>query len=203
MDAQRSSTHRRSDGVRIAYGACGRGSPALSASRTRRSATARSSGDRSRASTMQLCRNRQVITFDPRWHWHVRPGRRRFSRSRRAVLDLEAVVDRLESRCVRALGHLALAGPMAVSYAAHQPDRVSHLVLDDAFASARATLRSAQMRALTSFAGATGRPFTEHMGTFLRWSWRRGCAPLRRIHAVLRDVTTREAIRDVAGVRRT
>jgi len=111
-----------------------------------------------------------------------------------AILDLEAIVGRL------ALERFALYvpvfyGPAAIFYAAHHPERVSHLVLCNTYARG-SDLKLAQ--GLVGLMSEDWELFTEtyaHVG--LGWS---AGEPARRIAALLRESTTPDVLQ--RGVRK-
>lgn len=75
----------------------------------------------------QLGQNRMLIRFDNRGFGLSQRGILDFSVDA-LLLDLEAVVDRLGLQRFALFG-MYTSGPLAISYAAHHPDQVSHLIL--------------------------------------------------------------------------
>jgi len=69
------------------------------------------------------------------------------------MLDLEAVVDRLAPERLTMHGTL-LAGPLAITYAARHPDRVSHLILANSYARGADIWRMPRLRALRALGEA-------------------------------------------------
>jgi len=125
---------KTSDGVSIAYAVFGEGTPLVY--------TAGSGGVHfythlaiSRRSVDQLmAAGLQVIRYDGRGTGSSDRNVRDFSLET-GLLDLEAVVERLGLERFALVGRLAGA-PAAIAYAARRPERVSHLVLRDPWASA-------------------------------------------------------------------
>jgi len=74
--------------------------------------------------------------------------------------DLDAVVDRLSLNRFALLGR-ANAGPAAIVYAVRHPERVSHLILIDAYARASDWTRMPQMKALGGLLGRDWETYTE------------------------------------------
>jgi class 3 adenylate cyclase len=127
---------RTSDGVNIAYGVFGEGMPLIY------SPSAHGIGvhyysylSYSRSSVDQLtAAGFQVVRYDGRGTGSSDRTRTEFSLETN-VLDLAAVADRLGYERFTLLGHFAGA-QAAISYASRRPERVSHLVLRDPWASA-------------------------------------------------------------------
>jgi len=105
-----------------------------------------------------------------------------------AALDLEAIVDRLGLERF-ALYAPVFYGPTAIFYAAHHPERVSHLVLCNTYARA-SNLNLAQ--GLVGLMNEDWELFTEtYANVGLGWS---AGEPARRIAALIRESTTPEAL---------
>jgi len=118
-----------SDGVRIAFGTAGKGSqwivrvPSLPFTHSEREwAEGSEFFD-------QLSENWSVAQFDPRGTGLSDRKVTDFSMEAR-LLDLGAVVEKLGLETF-ALHGIGWGGPMAVTYAVRNPERVSHLILDD------------------------------------------------------------------------
>ena len=79
------------------------------------------------------------------------------------VRDVEAVVDSLGIGRFALLG-FTRGGQMAIVYAARHPDRVSHLVLIDAFARGSDFLAMPQVEILTDLASRNWEMYTENVG---------------------------------------
>jgi len=93
----------------------------------------------------RLCRRRMIVPFDPRGSGLSDRNVEDYSLEARA-LDIDAVAATLGlSRFV--LHGIGSSGALVISYAARHPERVSHLILDDAFVNGRAYLSSPQSAA--------------------------------------------------------
>lgn len=138
------------DGVRIAFATAGSGAPPLVRASNVPFCHAQLEW---RAGTFfdRLAQNRLVVPFDPRGTGLSDRDPEDLSLEARK-LDLEAVVDRLGLQRF-ALHAVGSSGPVAVTYAVRNPDRVSHLVLDDSYACARDYLGTPQSRALGELTG--------------------------------------------------
>ena len=135
-----------SDGVRIAFGTAGKGSPTII--RVPSLPFVHSELEWSQGSEFfdQLAENWTVVQFDPRGTGLSDRDVTDFSLEKR-LLDVEAVMDRLglETFVLHGIGW---GGPAAVTYAVRNPDRVSHLILDDTQARTEDFFNVPQMRAL-------------------------------------------------------
>jgi class 3 adenylate cyclase len=134
------------DGVRIAFGTAGKGSPWIV--RVPSLPFVHSQLEWSQGSDFfdQLAENWSVAQFDPRGTGLSDRDVRDFSLETR-LLDLDAVVDRLGLERF-ALHGIGWGGPLAVTYAIRHPDRVSHLILDDTQAKTEDFFNIPRMRAL-------------------------------------------------------
>src|SRR5437867_9401503 len=123
------------DGVRSACGTAGRGAPWII--RVPRLPFTQSEMEWRQGSEFfdQLAANWSVAQYDPRGTGLSDRNVSDFSMEAR-LLDLEAVVDKLGLETF-ALHGLGWGGPLAVTYAVRNPQRVSHLILDAAQARAR------------------------------------------------------------------
>jgi class 3 adenylate cyclase/pimeloyl-ACP methyl ester carboxylesterase len=99
----------------------------------------------------RLGRGRMLITFDPRGTGMSDRDVTDYSLDAR-LLDIEAVVDSIPLPAF-ALHGVWHSGPLVIEYAARHLERVSHLILDDAFADGRAISRTPAGRALSQLAG--------------------------------------------------
>src|SRR3989304_7978997 len=111
--------------------------------------------------------------------------------------DLEAVVDRLALDRFALLG-ASLAGPMAISYAAHHPERVSHVLLWCAFAGTSDFTESPRARALPARRDADWEMYTETVAHAAR-----GGSEVRESEhfaVVVREGATKEAARAGMGI---
>jgi class 3 adenylate cyclase len=105
------------------------------------------------------------------------------------VRDLEAVLDRLSLDRV-ALMALYGSGPLAIEYAAHNPECVSHLILLDAYATAPDYYQLPQLQAITSLVDKDWELFTETVAhVSYGWSEESG----RRFAAFMRECVSPEA----------
>ncbi len=134
------------DGVRIAFGTAGKGSPWIV--RVPSLPFVHSQLEWSQGSEFfdQLADNWSVVQFDPRGTGLSDRDATDFSLETR-LLDLEAVVERLGLKRF-ALHGIGWGGPLAVTYAVRNPDRVSHLILDDTQARTEDFFNIPQMRVL-------------------------------------------------------
>ncbi len=108
------------------------------------------------------------------------------------MLDLEAVVKHLD------LGRLALAGswgfgPLAISYAAQHPERVSHLILMNSFARASDLMGTPQAQGLLALLDKDWELYTETLAHVVV-GWSAG-EPAQRYAALLRESLTPEYVR--------
>jgi class 3 adenylate cyclase len=101
-----------------------------------------------------------VVTFDPRGTGLSDRDVIDFSLEGR-LLDVAAVVDELGLEKF-ALHGIWQSGAVVIAYAARNPGRVSHLILDDTFAGAEAGMRSRQSRAFRELSG-DWEAITEHI----------------------------------------
>jgi pimeloyl-ACP methyl ester carboxylesterase len=86
------------------------------------------------------------------------------------VRDLEAVVDQLALESF-ALWGLVTSGPVAITYAARHPERVSHLILWSSWARSDDVLRMPQARGLLALVDTAWDLFTETAAhAFYGWS---------------------------------
>lgn len=134
------------DGVRIAFGTAGKGSPWII--RVPSLPFVHSQMEWSQGSEFfdQLAENWSIVQYDPRGTGISDRDVPDFSLETR-LLDVDAVVERLGlERFV--LHGIGWGGPMAVTYAVHNPDRVSHLILDDTQARTEDFFNIPQMRVL-------------------------------------------------------
>jgi len=115
------------------------------------------------------------------------------------MLDLEAVVDRLSLERFALLGVLQM-GPVAIAYAARNPERVSHLILWCSWARASDFYTSPRLRALRELLEKDWELYTETAGHVLL-GWSQG-EPAHRAAELYRESVTRQALRaTVAALR--
>ena len=105
------------------------------------------------------------------------------------VLDLEAVVDHLELDRV-AINGWGTGGPVAISYAAQHPDRVSHLSLVDSYARPADYTQSERAASLITLMNSDWDLFTETVASVF-FGWSEG-EPARKLAAYLRECVTPE-----------
>jgi class 3 adenylate cyclase len=108
------------------------------------------------------------------------------------MLDLEAVVDRLSLERFALLGGLQM-GPVAIAYAARNPERVSHLVLWCSWARTSDFYASPRLRALRELLEKDWELYTETMAHVLL-GWSQG-EPAHRAAELYRESVTRQALR--------
>ena len=134
------------EGVRIAFGTAGKGSPLIV--RVPSLPFVHSQLEWSQGSEFfdQLAENWTVVQYDPRGTGLSDRNVQDFSLETR-LLDVEAVVEKLGVRRF-ALHGIGWGGPLAVTYAVRNPDRVSHLILDDTQARTEDFFNIPQMRVL-------------------------------------------------------
>ncbi len=182
---------KTSDGVNIAYYTIGEGEPPLVEIPILLDSHLQLGwqAPEGRSYIEALSENRMVVQYDSRGTGLSDRKATEYSLEA-LLLDLEAVVDRLN------LGRFALwgpgiTGPVAITYAAANPDRVSHLILWHTWARTRDTA-SAQARGLARLLDADWELYTE---TVARWStgWAEG-EIIRRLAARYRESITQEAL---------
>ena len=138
------------DGVRIAYGVAGSGQtlvrvPSLPFSNTQRE------WDNGSPFYAELASHWRVVQFDPRGTGMSDRDVADLSLEAR-MLDIDAVLDKLDSGPV-ALHAIGWSGPVVVTYAMRNPERVSHLILDDSQARTEDFMNIPQIRALDQLTG--------------------------------------------------
>lgn len=102
-----------------------------------------------------------VVTFDPRGCGLSDTSVEDLSMEAR-ILDLEAVLGRVKAETF-ALHSVGWSGPMCIRYAVEHPERVTHLILDDAHARTEAFMAQPQVRALDQLAGGEWDTFLEFL----------------------------------------
>ena len=182
---------RTSDGVNIAYYAIGEGEPPLVEVPVLMDSHLQLAwqAPECRAYLEGLAENRTLVQYDSRGTGLSDRNATDYSLEG-LLLDLEAVVDRLN------LGRFALfgpafTGPVAIAYAAANPDRVSHLILWHTWARIRDSA-SAQVRGLARLLDSDWELYTE---TVARWGtgWSEG-EMIRRLAARYRESITQEVL---------
>ena len=104
------------------------------------------------------------------------------------VLDLEAVVDRLELEKFALFG-TGTSGPMAIDYAARHPEQVSHLILANTYARASDLLQSPQVQGALALIDKDWELFTETLA-HVAYGWSGDQA--HRVAALMRESVTPE-----------
>jgi len=147
------------DGVRIAFGTSGQG-PWIIRAAGPPFTHCQLEWSQDSEFFRQLAANWSIAQFDPRGTGLSDRQVDDFSLEAR-MRDLEAVVDKLglQTFVLHAIG---FNGPMAVTYAVQNPDRVSHLILDDSNARTADFMNSPPARALDQLVEEWD-SFLEHM----------------------------------------
>jgi class 3 adenylate cyclase/pimeloyl-ACP methyl ester carboxylesterase len=115
------------------------------------------------------------------------------------TLDLDAVVDRLGHKKVALLG-IVDSGPVAIAYAARNPDRVSHLILWCSYAKGREYSDLAQMSAVRALMDRDWTLYTETLA-HATLGWAAG-EPVRRSAELMREGWTPDTLNAIyAAVR--
>ncbi len=114
------------------------------------------------------------------------------------VLDLEAVVGRLQIERFALLGYMH-SGPVAIAYAARRPERVSHLILWSAYAEPTEWTASPQLQASRGLIDKDWATYTETVAHIVM-GWSQG-EPARRYAELIRESTTPDQLQ--AGIRTT
>lgn len=138
------------DGVRIAFGTAG-GGPVLIRMPSLPFSHSQLDWERDDPFYNQLAANWTIVQIDPRGIGLSDRDIEDFSIDKR-ILDIEAVMDKLEieSAPLHAIGWSA---PPAVTMAVRTPERVSHLILDDAQVKIEDFMAIPQIRALDQLTG--------------------------------------------------
>ncbi|MCH8921302.1 MAG: alpha/beta fold hydrolase, partial [Chloroflexi bacterium] len=135
----------------------------------------------------RLAESRKVIRFDQRGTGLSERDVTDFSLDT-IMLDLDAVVGRLELEKFALLGP-ATAGLLAIAYAARHPERVSHLILANAYARASDLLQSPQVQGAIGLIDKDWELFTETLA-HVAYGWSGEQA--HRVAAVMREGVTPE-----------
>jgi class 3 adenylate cyclase len=138
-----------------------------------------------------ILEKRRLIRFDGRGSGLSERSVSDYSLEAR-LLDLESVVERLGLETFDLLGHSS-SGPLAIAYAARNPDRLSHLVLWNTFASAADFFAIPQTRALAGLMDTDWEMFTETAAHVI-FGWSEG-EEARRYAAFMRECTSQENVR--------
>ena len=108
------------------------------------------------------------------------------------LLDLEAMVDRLRLERFALFGFLH-SSPVAIAYAAHHPDRLSHLILWCAYARGTDWGQSPQVQGTRAVLGKDWHTFTETAAHALVMGWEGG-ELAHRLAVLYRESLTQEAM---------
>jgi class 3 adenylate cyclase len=180
------------DGVNIAFWTLGEGTPfvLMPASPLNPSLLVR---EEARQWYERLAEKRMIVRYDNRGFGNSQRDVSDFSLDA-LVLDLEAVIDRLELEKTILFGYYN-SGPVAVAYAAHNPDRVSHLLLWCTTARGADFYRLARSKALLELADKDWEFYTETVAhAALGWS---AGERARQFAAQLRETLSPDGIRAV------
>ncbi len=177
---------RTGDGLRIAFAQAGEGRPLVRVPNPP-FAHCQVEWRQSAGFYDRLARGRKIVTFDPRGTGLSDRDAADYSLGAR-LMDIEAVVESA------GLDRFALqgvwsSGALVIAYAARHPERVTHLVLDDTFADARAASRTPLSRAFAQLAN-DWEALTEHIAFSFSGS---GGDAGRRYAEFMRGCTTQEA----------
>jgi class 3 adenylate cyclase len=183
------------DGVRVAYGTAGHG-PWIIRAPSLPFTHSQIEWEQGTEFFDELAANFSVAQFDPRGTGLSDRTYEDLSLEAR-MLDLEAIADKLElDRFV--LHAIGWSGPMCVRYTVEHPDRVSHLILDDAQARVQDFMNIPQIRALDQLTDEW-ESFLDYL-VFMLYGLSREEAG--RVKAYLRACVTQEgAQRIFAGLR--
>jgi len=139
----------------------------------------------------RLAEKRMLIRYDGRG-WGLSQGDVTDYSLDVLMLDLQAVVDRLSLERFALLGALQM-GPVAIAYAARNPERVSHLILWCSWARASDFYASPRLRALRELLERDWELYHETMAHILA-GFSEG-APAHHAAELYRESVTREALR--------
>jgi len=113
------------------------------------------------------------------------------------VLDLEAVVERLDLEPFILFAPWTHAGPIAIAYAAHHPERLSRLVLWCTHARGADLMQDPKIQALRSLANQDWETYTETSGAMASgWS---GGREARQLAAFMRESIGQEDAQTLVG----
>jgi class 3 adenylate cyclase len=141
----------------------------------------------------QLAEKRKLVRYDGRGTGLSERDVADYSLDAR-VTDLEAVVDRLGLERLALFGTTTW-GPVAITYAARHPERVSHLVLWGSYARASDWSRSPLVQAVRALMDKDWETYTETAAhSVLGWS---AGEKARRYAALIRESVTPETLRAI------
>jgi len=135
----------------------------------------------------RLAESRKVIRFDQRGTGLSERRVTNFSLDTWA-LDVEAVADRLDLETFALLGP-STGGLLAIAYAARHPERVSHLILSNAYARASDLLQSPQVQGAIGLIDKDWELFTETLA-HVTYGWSGEQA--HQVAALMREGVTPE-----------
>src|SRR3972149_7794336 len=149
-----------SDGVRIAYATAGEGPPVIYVCGWPQHLEVEGKKPFARGFLERLAQGCTLVRYDMRGSGLSDPGVSDLTLEA-FVQDLEAVVDprALERFALLAFG--GLAGPIAMTYAAARPERVSHLVLHSAYLRGSDVTTPQRARAQSEYVEAFGLPMAD------------------------------------------
>jgi len=139
----------------------------------------------------RLAQKRMLVRYDDRG-WGLSQGDVTDYSLDVLMLDLQAVVDRLSLERFALLGALQM-GPVAIAYAARNPERVSHLILWCSWARASDFYASPRLRALRDLLERDWELYRETMAHILM-GFSEG-EPAHHTAELYRESVTREALR--------
>jgi class 3 adenylate cyclase len=139
----------------------------------------------------RLMEKRMLVRYDDRGLGLSQRDATGFGSVDSQVLDLEAVVDRLGLDRFALFGPIH-SGPVAITYAAHHPKRVSHLLLWCSHARASDWAGSPQVQATRALVGKDWDTYTETTAHALL-GWSEG-EPAHRFAALIRESATPKAL---------
>ena len=148
-----------SDGVSIAYATVGDGPPLVYATGLPGDLSSEWEVRHSRELIEDLAQGFTLIRYDMRGSGlsDREPGELSFDNW---ILDLEAVVDHLHLEGFPLLSLGFLAGPICIAYAAAHPERVSHLIMSEAYIRGEDLGTPEQAKAMVDFTALYGIPVT-------------------------------------------
>jgi class 3 adenylate cyclase len=188
---------KTSDGVSIAYWTLGEGMPFVATPSIPWSHIQREwQWPGYRAFYEGLIRGRRLVRYDNRGSGLSDRDVNDYSLEAH-ILDMEAVVDRMKLDRFALMG-LLTGSPVAIAYAARHPQRVSHLLLWGAFATASEYYSSPQLKAFRKLRDEDWETYTETVGhASVGWSepqearrmaaYMRECVTQRTSQAILRE----------------
>ena len=190
MDAPQIQYAKTKDGVNIAYWTLGEGPPLIHMPLQFSHTQLEWQLDECRRWYESLAQRRTLIRFDLRGMGMSDRDVTQVSLNT-VLLDLEAVVDRLGLEKFALCG-LMMTGPVAIAYAARQPERVSHLILWSAASAMADWLRSPAVQALVGLRDKDWVFYSEALArVVLGWS---AGEPASRYAALIRESITREVL---------